>query len=79
MPEGFPRVHVGDVELHVAGHERGRVRDGVRVVRPRAGVDQHGIDGIAVRLMDAFAHRALEVRLEALDFDTEFQAERLQP
>ena len=80
VAERFPRVDVRHVYFEDRRLEDGeRVANPVTVVRPGTGVDQHGVDGVAMRLMDAFAHCTLEIRLEALDFDAEFLTERLQP
>src|SRR6266480_695523 len=57
---------------------RKRVPDAVAVVRPGAGVDEHGVDLVGEAFVDALAHRGFAVGLEALDRHPELLAERLQ-
>src|SRR4029077_15991232 len=68
--EFLARVDVRHVHFDHRHLEDGeRVADAVAVVGPGARVDHHGIGAIGVRGMNALAHRALDVGLEAQHFD----------
>ena len=66
VPERLAGVNVGQVHFHHGAAQDGqRVADGHAGVRPRAGVDEHGVHAFAVRLVDVLAHLAFVVGLKA--------------
>src|SRR6185369_10127848 len=78
--EWLARMDVRHVQLDDRhGEHRERIAQAVAVVSPGAGVDQHGVDVLAERTMDPFAHLAFVVGLKAFDLRAELLAEREQP
>ena len=55
-----------------------RVANGDAVVGPGAGVDDHRIHLVQMRLVDLLAELALEVRLEGLQLHTQLLGQRLE-
>ena len=77
MAKRLARMDVGHVHLNDrALQNRQRVADGVAVVRPGAGIDQYRVHAFAMGAVDALAHLAFDVGLEAFDFGAQFLAQR---
>ena len=55
--------------------DRQRIANPVAVMRPRTGVDQHGVLAVFERTVNALAHRPLAVRLERLHLHAKFGAQ----
>jgi hypothetical protein len=80
VAEGLAGLHVGHVQFHHRdGQHRQCIADGVAVVGPGTGVDEHSIGALQLGPVDTLAHRALIVGLEAFQLRAQFLAERLEP
>ena len=79
VPKCLARVNIGHMNLHHRHRQDGQgVSNGIAVVRPCARIDNHRVNALAKRLVDAFHHQALVVGLKAFHSRAQFLGKRLQ-